>query len=419
MKKNILRATLAVCGMLALTAARADDWSQWRGPRRDGVSREKGLLKSWPKTGPKLLWQIDDIGLGYSTPCAAGNRLYIQSNEGLNDEFVRAFDARNGKRLWSTRLGKVGNPAQQPSYPGARSTPTIDGKFLYALGSDGDLACIALATGKVVWSKSLRADFGGVPGVWAYSESPLIDGNRLIVSPGGESATVVALDKKTGKTLWTSAIPGEKSAGYASSVALTVGGTRQYALYLTRGLAGLDAATGKLLWRFDKTLDTQFSVHAATPIAAGNLVYSAAATVGGVARIAATPAGFVAEPVYVERKAPNSMGGAIKIGDYLYGTTRATLLCTEFATGKVRWEERGIGSGSVCYADGLLYVHGENGDVALVEATPTGYVERGRFAPPRQPERGQSKAWAYPVLAGGKLYLRDLGSLWCYDVRKP
>ena len=414
--KTYFGVALAVFGVL--TAARADDWAQWRGPARDGISQEKGLLKAWPKDGPKLLWQVSDIGLGYATPAVAGNRLFALSNEGLNDEFVRAFSTKDGKRLWSTRLGKVGNPDQQPSYPGARSTPTIDGKFLYALGSDGDLACLEIATGKVVWTKSLRADFGGVPGVWAYAESPLVDGGRLIVSPGGESATVVALDKKTGKTLWKSPIPGEKAASYASAIATTLAGRRQYVQFLSKALVGLDAATGKLLWRFDKTFDTQYGMHAFTPIAAGNLVYSAAATAGGAAKIARGAEGFTADSVYVERKAYNGLGGAVKVGDCLYGTTRATLLCTEFSTGKVLWEERGVGTGSVCYADGLLYVRGENGDVALVEATPTGYVERGRFTPPGPPDRGQAKAWPYPILASGKLYLRDLGSLWCYDLRK-
>ena len=414
---KVFVAALAALGAMA-TTARADDWAQWRGPGRDGISQEKGLLKAWPKDGPKLLWQVKDIGSGYSTPVVAGNRLYVLSNEGLDSEFVRAFSVKDGKRVWSTRLGKVGNPEQQPSYPAARSTPTVDGKLLYALSSDGDLACVEIATGKALWTKSLRTDFGGAPGVWAYAESPLIDGNRLIVSPGGESATVVALDKKTGKTLWKSPIAGEKAASYASAIAATLAGRRQYVQFLSKGLVGLDAATGKLLWRFDKTFDTQFGMHSFTPIAAGNLVYSATATAGGAAKITAA-GGFTADPVYVERKAYNGLGGAVKVGDCLYGTTRTTLLCTEFATGKVRWEERGVGQGSVCCANGLLYVHGENGEVALVEATPTGYVERGRFSPPGPPDRGQSKAWAYPIIANGKLYIRDIGSLWCYDLKTP
>ncbi len=415
------RIALAACGVLALiaagTVAKADDWTQWRGPKRDGVSREKGLLKAWPAGGPKLAWQVKDIGSGYSTPVVVGNRLYVLSNEGLENEFVRAYSAASGKLIWSTRLGAVGNPKQQPSYPGSRSTATVDGKVLYALGSDGDLACVETATGKLVWKKSLRTDFGGTAGIWAYSESPLVDGNKVIVSPGSESAAMVALDKKTGATLWKTAIPGEKVASYASAVATELGGVRQYVQYLTKGVVGVEAATGKLLWSFDKTLDTRFNMHALTPLTSANLVYTGAATASGAAKISAVAGSFTADPAYVERKGPNSLGGAVKLGDFIYGTAGPVLLCTEFATGKIRWEERGIGAAAICSADGMLILHGENGEVALVEATPEGYKEKGRFAPPAQPDRGQSKAWAHPIVANGKLYIRDMGCLWCYDIK--
>lgn len=401
------------------TVAKAEDWAQWRGPKRDGVSLEKGLLKAWPKDGPKLAWQVKDIGSGYSTPVVVGSQLYVLSNEGLENEFVRAYSTKDGKLLWSTRLGVVGNPKQQPSYPGSRSTATVDGKLLYALGSDGDLACVEAATGKLIWKKSLRTDFGGTAGVWAYSESPLVDGNKVIVSPGSETAAMVALDKKTGATLWKTAIPGEKAASYASAIAVELGGVRQYVQYLSKGVVGVEAATGKLLWRYDKTLDTRFGMHALTPIATANLVYTGAATASGAAKISAAAGSFTADPAYIERKAPNSLGGAVRLGDYLYGTSGPVLLCTEFATGKVVWEERGIGAAAICSADGLLFLHGENGEVALVEATPTGYKEKGRFAPPSQPDRGQSKAWAHPIIANGKLYIRDLGCLWCYNIKTP
>lgn len=420
MNKTGFALTAAIGTSLLLAGvAHADDWPQWRGPKRDGISQEKNLLKTWPKEGPRLLWQVKDVGYGYGSVAVAGGRVYLTGNKGLDNEFVTAMDARNGKPLWSTRIGKVGNPDQQPKYPGARSTPTLDGNLLYALSSDGDLVCVETATGKMRWRKNLRVDFGGKPGVWAYAESPLVDGNKVIVTPGGEQATLVALDKKTGNVLWKSPVPGGDVAGYASAIALDSSGTvRQYVQYLSKGLVGVDAQTGKFLWRFDKTLDTRFGMHAATPVAANNTVYSASAVGGGLARLQASGGAITAESVYVERKVPNAIGGSVKVGDYLYGTTSAVLLCTDYATGKLQWEERSVGAASVCYADGLLYVRGENGDVALVAATPAGYRELGRFTPPDQPERGQAKAWPHPAVANGRLYIRDLGTLWVYDIKQ-
>ncbi len=417
-KTGLARASIGLGLLLLAGATRADDWTQWRGPRRDGISRERNLLKTWPKQGPKLLWQVKNVGSGYGSVAVVGGRIYLVGNTGMDDEFVSALDAKTGKPIWSARLGKVGNPEQQPSYPGARSTPTLDGNLLYALGSDGDLACVETATGKVRWHKNLHMDFGGKPGVWAYSESPLVDGDKVIVTPGGKEATLVALDKRTGAILWKSPVPGGDEASYSSVVTLESGGVRQYVQFLSKGLVGVDAGTGKFLWRFDKTLDKQYSVHMATPIVSGDTVYSAAGSGGGLARLQTAGGSVTAEPVYVERKAPSALGGAVKVGDHLYGTTNTVLLCTEYATGKVRWEERSVGAASICYADGRLYVRGVSGEIALVEATPEAYRESGRFTPPDQPARGEAKAWSYPAVANGRLYVRDLGSLWAYDIRQ-
>jgi glucose dehydrogenase len=216
--------------------ARAADWPQWRGPQRNGISAETGLLAEWPKEGPKLVWQVKDIDSGYSTPAVVGDRLYLLSNEGMDNEFMQALDAKDGKRVWSQRIGKVGNPDQQPNYPAARSTPTVDGEWVYAFGSDGDLACLERATGKVRWQKNVRKDYGGQPGTWAYSESPLVDGEAVLCTPGGPDATLVALNKNTGELIWKCAVPGGEQAAYTSALVIEAGGVRQCIQMLQKGL---------------------------------------------------------------------------------------------------------------------------------------------------------------------------------------
>jgi len=222
-------------GSLALTLAA--DWPQWRGPQRDGISKETGLLQQWPKEGPKLVWQVKDIGFGYSTPAVVGDHLYLLSNKGSSDEFVQALSVKDGKQVWSTRLGKVG-PNRGPQYPGSRSTPTVERDVLYALGSDGDLACVETAKGKVRWRKNLRSDFGGQPGAWAYSESPLIDGDVLVCTPGGSTATMVALNKKNGEVLWKSPFSDGDQAGYASAIVVEAAGVKQYVQFLQKASRG-------------------------------------------------------------------------------------------------------------------------------------------------------------------------------------
>jgi outer membrane protein assembly factor BamB len=230
---------------LLVASAWADDWPQWRGTHRTGISEETGLLKQWPKGGPKLLWERKNLGGGYSTPAVVGERLYLMANrEGM--EYAVALAVKDGSQVWATEVGKVGRN-QGPQYPGTRSTPTVEGDRIYALGSDGDLACLEKDTGKAVWAKNLKKTFGGAPGAWAYSESVLIDGDKLICTPGGKKATMVALDKINGETIWEGAIPKGDAAGYASPIAVEVGGIRQYVQFVGGGVIGVDAKTGKFL----------------------------------------------------------------------------------------------------------------------------------------------------------------------------
>jgi outer membrane protein assembly factor BamB len=397
--------------------ASAEDWPQWRGPNRDGISKETGLLKKWPEGGPKLLWQVSDAGEGYSAPAVAGERLYLISSKGEADESVQARNVSDGKVIWSVRIGKVGPNTKAMNYPGSRSTPTVVGDVLYALGSDGDLVCLESATGKARWKKNLRTDFGGKMGMWAYSESPLVDGDAVVCTPGGATATIVALDRKSGDVIWKSAVPGGDDAAYASPVVAEAGGVKQYVTFLGKGLVGVDAGTGKFLWRYDDTAKGS-PANIPTPVAKDGYVYSATARGGGgVVKISAGAGGASAEQVYFDKKLPNAIGGAVLVGDHLYGTG-SVLICADFATGKVNWTDRGIGSASLLFADGKLFLHGENGEVAMVEASPESYKELGRFTPPGSPQPGKGKAWTYPALANGKLFVRDLGMIWCYDVKE-
>jgi outer membrane protein assembly factor BamB len=403
--------------LLSLTAYPAD-WPQWRGPQRNGVSAETGLLQEWPQPGPRLLWHAKDIGDGYAAPSVVGNRIYILSNRGLDNEFVQALSTQDGKQVWAARLGKVGNPEQMPNFPTARSTPTVDGALLYALGSDGDLVCLETASGQIRWRKSLRADFGGHPGQWAYSESPLVDGDTLVVTPGGAQATLVALNKKTGETIWKSAVPGADDAAYASVIIVDAAGRKQYVQFLAKGVVGVDARTGQFLWRYDAT--GKGNTNIPSPLASNGFIYTSQSRgPGGLIRLAATGQGVAAKEVYLLRDLPNSVGGSVVVGGIHYGTTADGLMAADWATGKILWQDTGSGGGAILYAENRLYIHGENGEVILAEATPQAYRQKGRFMPPDRPPRTRAameKAWAYPVVANGRLYIRELDSLWCYDI---
>jgi outer membrane protein assembly factor BamB len=404
----------AIVIVLALPlAAWAADYPQWRGPDRSGVSKETGLLKEWPKEGPKLLWKNTDVGGGYSTPSVAGGRIYVQGTRD-DAEFTLALDEKKGQKIWATELGKVGKN-YGPQYPGTRATPTVDSDAVYCLGSDGDLVCLTAADGGVRWRKNLKQDFAGKPGMWAYSESPLVDGDVLVCTPGGSEATLVALNKKDGRVIWKSAVPGGDKAAYASAIVAETGGVKQYIQFLHNGVVGVDAATGRFLWRYDKTKEQAANIP--TPVYHDGFVYSAAGrSGGGLVKLTATDGGVTATQVYFSKALNNPIGGMVLVGDYLYGTGAQALECWEFATGKIKWQERSVGKGAVSYADGHLYVRGEEGQAALVEATPDGYREKGRF---KQPDHGRMPAWPYPVVANGCLYLRDVGVLLCYDIKDP
>ncbi len=403
--------------LLALTLSPAADWPQWRGPNRDGISKDTGLLQEWPKDGPPLRWKHTDIGTGYSSPVVAAGKVYVQTTK-EQDEFALCIDEKTGKELWKIAIGSVGVNRGLP-YPGTRSSPTIDGDRVYCLASAGQLTCLD-TDGKKKWQKDLVKDFGGKVGTdmmsWAYSESVLVDGDAVICTPGGAEAAIVALNKLNGEVLWKTAIPGGDSAEYASIVVLNAGGAKQYVAFLRKGLVSIDAKTGKLLWRYAKTVDPGANI--LTPVVYQDKVFTAGSRSGGaVLEIKAENGSVEAKEIYFDKALGSSIGGAVLVDGYLYGTTGGLgLYCAEFATGKVQWNEKGISNASVCYADGRIYARSHlSGDVYLVEANPKEYVETGRL---KQMDRTKTQAWPHPVVANGRLYLRDMDVLLCYDVAK-
>lgn len=401
----------------AALAANAGDWPQWRGPNRDGISKETGLLRAWPKDGPKLVWQVTGVGTGYSTPAIAAGRIYLTGNDGLTNEFVIALSAKDGSKLWTTRLGNVGHPEQNPKYPGARSTPAVDGNLVVALGSDGDLVALEAKTGKELWRKQLRRDFGGRHGEWAYAESPLIDGDAVICSPGGKEATMVALNRKTGAVIWKCALPEGDDASYSSAVIAEVGGVKQYVQFLAKGLVSVEPKSGKVLWRYERSAKGSPAV-VMTPLVSGDYVYSGAfrATCALIKPVKKDGA-FTVEEIYTNNKLPMGLGSVVAVGDYMYGVGSSSLMCVELKSGEVKWEERASGL-SLLAADGLLFLHHVNGEVALIEASPEAYRQKGRFMPPNRPAPVRNNAaYELPVLSDGHLYIHEENVLWCFDVK--
>jgi outer membrane protein assembly factor BamB len=403
---------VAWIGMLFLVApvwtlapAAAQDWPQWRGPERSGLSRETGLLRSWPKEGPPLVWQIRDAGLGYSGPAIVPGRLVTLGSRG-GQEYILCYDLQNGKEQWAVRVGPPFRRGEGP-----RSTPTVDGDRVYALGSSGELCCVQLTDGRELWRLNILTQFRGRMIDHGISESPLVEGKMVIVTPGGEDGTLVALDKLTGKTLWTSKDPrGTVPASYASPIAFTVGGVRQIATLTGKGAIGVRAEDGKFLWRNQRIADGFIIV---TPVFARDHIFFTQGPETGSVLLRLTAAGEAQEVYFDRRGMRNHHGGVVLVDDYLYGYSDLILTCMKFDTAEVAWRDRSVGKGSLCCADGHLYILSEDGVVGLVEATPQGYREKGRF---QLPANSGQKTWTHPVVAGGRLYLRDQQTISCYDV---
>jgi outer membrane protein assembly factor BamB len=420
---------LAVAATLLLAAAApAADWPQWRGPNRDGHSPETRLLNEWPKAGPPLAWKANLGGVGFSSPAVVGDRLFATTAEddesGLK-EHALCLGTKDGKPLWKVPLPAKNAASEYESGwgSGPRGTPTVDDGSVYVLGARGDLCCLKAVDGSTVWSVNLVKDFGGGMPYWGYSESVLIDGDRLVCTPGGNGGAVLALDKKTGKKLWQPADL-KDGAAYASLVVAQVGGVRQYVTQTESASVGVRASDGKLLWRVEELRRSTAVIP--TPVAHDGYAFFTSGYGAGCELLKLEPAGDGTKATVVYTRNPvlgNHHGGVVRVGEYIYGhnDNRGQWVCIDYKKNDTDpvWGSGKFEKGSVIYADGNLYCYGENrGAVALVAARPDGWQEKGRFEIPEKSKfpRRSGKIWAHPVIAGGKLYLRDHELLFCYDI---
>jgi outer membrane protein assembly factor BamB len=461
-RRPFIRTTLlaAIAACCQLSPAMADDWPQWQGPDRNSMSKETGLLQTWPTEGPPLARRMNGLGGGDGAPAISKGRIYVMGTRG-EEEVVRALSEKDGQELWVTPLGTKLEQRMPQSQEGPGCTPTVDGDRLYVVGMGGDVACLGTDKGEILWRRSFTKDFGGQVPMWSYRESPLVDGDKVICTPGGPEAVLVALDKATGETIWKTkspetgseasrpeaarpearpeAPPGRERGGfrggfggfgrgagsgaaYSSPIAIDVDGQRQYVQLTAKTVGGISATDGKFLWQYDAPANGM-GINCSTPLFHDGLLFAATAygAGGGAVKVNKEADGkFVAEEVYFSKRIQNHHGGMVVVDGALYGDNGGNgggnLLCLDFATGEVLWDERSKGrasKGSIAYADGCIYYRGEDGTLLLIEPNKKEYVERGRF---KQADRTRSPAWAHPVIANGKLYVRDQDSLYCYDI---
>ncbi len=413
--------------MVALATLSADvkaaDWPQWRGPNRDGVSLETGLLQEWPKGGPPKAWTVKGCGGGYASVVVAGGFIYGGGRKDKQDH-VWCLNEKDGKEVWSVPFTDANQGSKEE---GVRGTPTVAGGRVYCVSGGGVLACLDAKTGKEQWQKSFTKEFKGGVQSWGYCESVLVDGDTVICTPCSNTAAVVALKAKDGEVIWKTEVKKAGGAGgYASPVKMTVGKTDMYVTLLGKdgGVVGVDAKTGKLLWQYTRIMNGTANIP--TPVVKGDMVWcSTGYGDGGSALLHVKESGGKFEPeevkYYKSSELQNHHGGMVLVGDYVYfgnAHNSGHPACVEFKTGEIKWKENkgaagGGGSGSVVYADGRLYFRYENAKVALVKASPDKFEVVGSFD---IPDKSGKPSWQHPVIANGKLYLRDQDNLHCFDI---
>lgn len=408
---------LALCLMHVASLHAETNWTQWRGPERDGKARDERLMKEWPEQGPKLLWRSEGLGSGYSSLAIADGRIFTLGSAN-GEESLKAVSQKDGHALWNLTFGKGDH---------SNGSPSIDGDRVYAIGLQGDLVCAEAATGKKFWQTSFSEAFGGkMMSGWGYSESPLIDGERLICTPGAKDAMIVALDKRTGSEIWRAAMPdlgdkGGDGAGYSSIVISNAGGVKQYVQLTGRGVISVRASDGKFLWNYNRVANDVANIP--TPIVSDDLVFCSTGYGTGAALLRIIPDGDgakVEEVYFLDAKTfQNHHGGMIRVGDFIYAGHQHNSgfpICLRMSTGEVVWggDQRGAGQGSaaIVFADNQLIFRYEDGTVALIEATSDEYRLKSKFMPVFQ----EGTSWAHPVIVDGRMYLREQDQLMCYEI---
>jgi len=394
------------------TDAKSTDWPTFRGPKRDNVSPDKKLMKKWPEKGPKLVWKGEGAGRGFSSVAVVGDKVFTMGEKD-DGAYAVALNRKTGKLIWDKKIGRAGSSG---GFKGPRSTPTYSEGLLFVLGQFGELVCLDAAKGTVKWSKDLKADYKGSVGGWAYSESVLIDGDRLVCTPGGRQATLLALKKKDGEEVWKA--PLGDQAGYSSIVISNAGGVKQYVQLTQSGTIGVRAKDGKELWRYRKLGPNTANIP--TPVVLGSQVFTTAGygKGGALLTLSKDDDNVAMKEEYYKVALRNKHGGVVVVGKYVFGDydDHGEPWCAEWKTGEQKWRKKGrsggSGSASLTYADGHLYIRYQNGWVALVPANGDEYKELSGFKIPNVRE----PSWSHPVVIGGRLYLREQDTVYCYDV---
>jgi outer membrane protein assembly factor BamB len=413
----IAGATALACGTVSFGDVPNDsgkDWPQFRGPTRDNISKETGLLQKWPQGGPPLAWKATGIGDGHSSVAISGGKIFTTGREG-NAVYAFALNEADGKELWKTKFGGLGNNNEGQGGKGSRSTPTVDGDMVYVEGPVGEVYCLSAADGKEVWHTNLKSNYGGIVPMWGYSDSPVVEGDVVICVPGGKGGTVLGLDKKTGKEVWRTKGLSDP-AHYVSPVIAEIGGVRQAIVMTAAHLAGISPKDGTVLWMTERKGATAVIP---TPVVKDNYIFVTSGYGVGcnLFKVDAQDGKFSVSKVYANKNMTNHHGGVVLVDGNLYGYSDGKgWVCMDFMTGEIKWKEKEqLGKGTVSYADGRLYLREERqGTLALLDASPEGYKEEGRFD---QPDRSGKPAWPHLVIANGKLYVRDMNTLLCYDIK--